>query len=537
MDFLDTALCLHEKPSIQKFQLSWDSLLDESRVNRWVSVVIKGKVKELFLSVESQSQTSFIFPLSLFTCNSLIVLDLHGLRLNIPNIVSFPGLKLLRLRFMQFEDAISLNKLFSNCPILEELSLTCCRGLKSEVLCIANLSLKNLYISCCCFEESTVNICSPNLSTISYGHVVPADFLIDRFSSLAEADIDILHCVQTLVLIKLFEKLSNVKLLKMSGQSFRSICIPGEEDDGWSLDPTYSLPHLKSINFEDVNRGWMELNGIKLFLKYAGSIETVTVRASPSFSKDDQLHVAKQLLMFPKPANCHLSITGCLLSESAVKISAPNLLTINYTRYPPKDFVLNSFPSLVKADVGFDVYKGYKYQNKVFVKLWAKLSSAKLLKIYANSFLILREADILLTNFPAFNNLIHLEIGSQYGCTSFGTDTISTVRTFFKFLQLSPNLESIIFPQAKDNDWSLDHNCWPPNLKSIKFKNIDGKPMELNAISFFLKYGGSLEKVTIVASQKLSEDHEKQLTVTKLLLMFQRPANCVVKFLTNSEDT
>ncbi|KAI3883997.1 hypothetical protein MKW92_002311, partial [Papaver armeniacum] len=144
MDFLDTALCLHEKPSIQKFQLSWDSLLDESRVNRWVSVIIKRKVKELFLSVESQSQTSFIFPLSLFTCNSLTVLDLHGLRLNIPNTVSFPRLKLLRLRFMQFEDGISLNKLFSNCPILEELSLTCCRGLKSEVLCIANLSLKNL---------------------------------------------------------------------------------------------------------------------------------------------------------------------------------------------------------------------------------------------------------------------------------------------------------------------------------------------------------------------------------------------------------
>ncbi|KAI3830709.1 hypothetical protein MKX03_009910 [Papaver bracteatum] len=91
--------------------------------------------------------------------------------------------------------------------------------------------------------------------------------------------------------------------------------------------------------------------------------------------------------------------------------------------------------------------------------------------------------------------------------------------------------------EVDDGCWSVDPICSPPFLKSIKFKQVDGKPEEQNAIKFLLKYAGFLESVTIVASQGLSEDHKKQLTVTKLLLMFPRPANCVVNFLTSSEDT
>ncbi|KAI3975400.1 hypothetical protein MKX01_004487 [Papaver californicum] len=72
------------------------------------------------------------------------------------------------------------------------------------------------------------------------------------------------------------------------------------------------------------------------------------------------------------------------------------------------------------------------------------------------------------------------------------------------------------------------------HLKSIIFKNFEGQPMELNAIKLFLKYAGFLEIVTIVASPWPSKDH--QLNAAKLLLMFPRPASCVVKFLTSSEN-
>ncbi|KAI3902766.1 hypothetical protein MKW92_008218, partial [Papaver armeniacum] len=63
-------------------------------------------------------------------------------------------------------------------------------------------------------------ICAPNLSTISYTEEVPADFVVDSFPLLVEAVIDIPRTDKKIILIKLFQKLSNVKLLKISGDSF-----------------------------------------------------------------------------------------------------------------------------------------------------------------------------------------------------------------------------------------------------------------------------------------------------------------------------
>ncbi|KAI3884051.1 hypothetical protein MKW92_042147, partial [Papaver armeniacum] len=222
MNFLDMVLYLHEKPHIQKFYLTLDTLFDESRVNKWINNVIKRKVEELFLS--SVFLTSLIFPLSFFTCDSLTVLELDNIRLDVPDTISFPRLKSLRLKHMEFVKEIAIEKLVSNCPILEELTLIHGLCFKCEVLRIENLALKNLCISLDYIIESTVKICAPNLSTFSYGSQVPTDFVFDRFPSLVEADID-LNCsgaytFETSVITKLFEKLSNVKLLKMCGETF-----------------------------------------------------------------------------------------------------------------------------------------------------------------------------------------------------------------------------------------------------------------------------------------------------------------------------
>lgn len=51
MNFLDTVLYHHEKPNIKKFYLLWDHHFDESRVKKWIGIVIKRKVEELLLSV------------------------------------------------------------------------------------------------------------------------------------------------------------------------------------------------------------------------------------------------------------------------------------------------------------------------------------------------------------------------------------------------------------------------------------------------------------------------------------------------------
>ncbi|KAI3836611.1 hypothetical protein MKW92_028686, partial [Papaver armeniacum] len=74
-NFMDTVLYLHEKPNIQKVYLDLDERFDESRVNRWISTIIKRKVEEFCLDM-IYSSTSSIFPLSFFTCDSLTLLDL-----------------------------------------------------------------------------------------------------------------------------------------------------------------------------------------------------------------------------------------------------------------------------------------------------------------------------------------------------------------------------------------------------------------------------------------------------------------------------
>ncbi|KAI3862032.1 hypothetical protein MKW92_016336 [Papaver armeniacum] len=307
MNFLDTVLYIHEKPNIQKFCLSWDDLFDGSRLTKWIATVIKRRVEELFLS--GRWATSFIFPQSFFTCDSLTVLDLEFIKLNVPNTVSFPRLKSLRL---------------------------------------------------------SVKICAPNLWTIRYGGSEPGDFVVNSFPSLVQADINMRSTARASVLIKLLQKLSTIKSLTMCGPCFQVISeadilsLPyfdnltyievssdfryygsesldsgstlrrffkfllyspnlksivfaqsthiyeEEDDDDWSLGPFGSPPNLKSLKFMNFQGVPAELNVIKLFLKYARFLETVTVVASDKFSADREglINVMQQLLMFPKPENC-----------------------------------------------------------------------------------------------------------------------------------------------------------------------------------------------------------------------------------------
>ncbi|KAI3853389.1 hypothetical protein MKW92_029936 [Papaver armeniacum] len=116
------------------------------------------------------------------------------------------------------------------------------------------------------------------------------------------------------------------------------------------------------------------------------------------------------------------------------------------------------------------------------------------------------------------------------------------MRRFFRFLQLSPNLESIVFargidfPDIEDDDcWSLDPKCSLSHLNSIRIKHFVGEPMEVNAIKVFLKHPGFSGTVTIVASPSLAKKHK--LNLKKLVRSIPKPSNCVVKFLMSSEDT
>ncbi|KAI3890382.1 hypothetical protein MKX03_028204 [Papaver bracteatum] len=230
MNFVDTVLFVHEKPKIKKFLLNVSDCFDETRVNRWIRTIITRKVEELVLYVP-YDEKPFIFPLSFFTCDSLIMLDLeyHGI-LNLPKTISFPKLKILRLANIVFVNENLTRELFSNCPILEELSLADCQFQDLKVLRITSLALKHLYIIDGNLLGSKLKILAPNLLTIKYATDTPADLVLGSFSfsSLVEANIQIYdnwnHEKTHVSYIDLYKMLSNVKLLKMSGSSFQ-VCL------------------------------------------------------------------------------------------------------------------------------------------------------------------------------------------------------------------------------------------------------------------------------------------------------------------------
>ncbi|KAI3885795.1 hypothetical protein MKX03_022170 [Papaver bracteatum] len=352
MNFLDTVLFVHEKPKIQKFVLTVSDSFDETRVNRWFRTVIKRKVEELVLSMTPKEP--FIFPLSFFTCVSLVVLDLEYTHiLNLPNTISFPRIKILRLAYITFVNENLTGELFSNCPILEELSLFQCDFEDFKVLCIMSPTLKCLSIRKCRLFHQTLKVFAPNLLTIKYAAEMPADFVLDSFQSLVEADIEILNNQDQAriyaPLIKLYQKLSNVKLLKTSGSSFWGLAAANIliadlptfcnlvrlevssafwstwdphasfvssmklflwflqlspniesidftkgvqnddlEDYDWTVNslPQYSLPNLKVVVIRDFMGHKVELDMVKFFLANAGVLQTMTIRVSKCLSKD-----------------------------------------------------------------------------------------------------------------------------------------------------------------------------------------------------------------------------------------------------------
>ncbi|KAI3830325.1 hypothetical protein MKX03_020527, partial [Papaver bracteatum] len=108
-------------------------------------------------------------------------------------------------------------------------------------------------------------------------------------------------------------------------------------------------------------------------------------------------------------------------------------MTIKYAAEIPADFVLDSFQSLVEADIEFvdDL----------------KLSNIKVLKTSGSSIRGLAAANILLADLSVFCNLVRLEVSSAFwgGWKPPHASFISSMKIFLWFLQLSPNLESIDF--------------------------------------------------------------------------------------------
>ncbi|XP_026421611.1 F-box/LRR-repeat protein At4g14103-like isoform X1 [Papaver somniferum] len=195
MDIVDKILRLHDTSSIQKLFLCWNYHLSASRVILWIFEVIRRNVEELHLSLVLNS--TLYSPLSLCTCESLVTLELDIFpNLCLPNYVSFPKLKHFKLSRAIFSSKYNSEQFFSNCPVLENLTLEKCEWFDIRKFCLSTPSLKVLKISHLDdfgekygLENCAFEIHAPLVSLTYWGDVAK-EFVMSNSSTLAEVDVD-----------------------------------------------------------------------------------------------------------------------------------------------------------------------------------------------------------------------------------------------------------------------------------------------------------------------------------------------------------
>ncbi|KAL3651742.1 hypothetical protein CASFOL_004744 [Castilleja foliolosa] len=225
---------LRKGKSILTIRIRYDDFdSGEFELEAWITAAVQCNVQNLYLNTDYHD-ILYRLPQCLFTCKSLVDLSLLFCNIGFSSIgdVSFPNLKRLLLCYIVYESNESLPHLLSGCPVLEELvvqnimdrDLSCCD--------ISSPTIKRLSISFplddsrCCYTYSKVRINAPGLRYIEVYDCSYDEITFFPMPSLIEADVhfdiyslDVDHYAYTRCVLEFIDSLSNVKCLKLSGDS------------------------------------------------------------------------------------------------------------------------------------------------------------------------------------------------------------------------------------------------------------------------------------------------------------------------------
>ncbi|XP_074273512.1 putative F-box/LRR-repeat protein At3g58920 isoform X3 [Silene latifolia] len=159
---------------IKKFYLACYATYNDSDLNRWFSNALQKGVQELYY--ELGNQTDYVPNHDgLFMCATLVSLIMAGhifrqeyYEIQIPLSTSLPKLKILVLEYIVFFDFESMERLFSGCELLEELTLKYCKCDIGGHAIHCSAILKKLTVKYCSFLLGTFEIDAPNLAYLKY---------------------------------------------------------------------------------------------------------------------------------------------------------------------------------------------------------------------------------------------------------------------------------------------------------------------------------------------------------------------------------
>ncbi|KAL3500914.1 hypothetical protein ACH5RR_040007 [Cinchona calisaya] len=246
-NFVDRLLVIRDHLSIREFRFACGERFDFERLYAWMWIVIMSNIQVLHLHVESLVAVGEL-PWSLFSSKSLVVLKLSGrFVLAIPFTVSLPSLKVLCLKSVIYTNDVSIEKLLSCCPILEDLKISRERWDNCLNSVISHPSLKRLTFefygdtSMGSFREAAgrfkykLSVKAPNLEYLKLEDYTSDHILVDFMPCLNEADISVMNlkkedywtrnqrCRYGRSICGMLQNLSKVKHLSLSGDTLRGI--------------------------------------------------------------------------------------------------------------------------------------------------------------------------------------------------------------------------------------------------------------------------------------------------------------------------
>ncbi|KAM7529777.1 hypothetical protein LguiB_033187 [Lonicera macranthoides] len=176
-------------PLLHKFRLRCDKDHEFSIINEWIYAALLRGVKEMDIDIIWANTRSL--TCGLFKCHTLTVLKLCVCALDVPVSVQLPNLKVLHLRHTKLKDK-SISKLFSSCPVLEDLALLSCLLEKKYVLNISNPALKKLVLkrNGDYKVRYTFVLDAPNLEYLEFAGYIPQRCTVKKMHSLVEARVE-----------------------------------------------------------------------------------------------------------------------------------------------------------------------------------------------------------------------------------------------------------------------------------------------------------------------------------------------------------
>ncbi|KAI3853185.1 hypothetical protein MKX03_037414 [Papaver bracteatum] len=271
MDFVDRVLVLRSMLNIKAFCLDCETgYFDHKRVNAWITTAIKCEVQEfIFSGCSSYPRNGKMIPDSVFTCETLTMLDFQFIEqdgLDLPETISLPRLKIS-------------GKLFSSCPVLEELCLTDCSWQDFYFIRVSAPRLRSFTLIGCKrsnMEYIKVKIDAPNLLSFTFCDKLVEDFVVDSFPLLQDADLyynygDIESRFRPIS--KFITKLCNVKVLKISGAYFEVYSQAGESAVYTSFPTFENLIHLEVYDIR-----YLQMKTLLNFLELSPNLESLVIK-------------------------------------------------------------------------------------------------------------------------------------------------------------------------------------------------------------------------------------------------------------------